>query len=573
MRRRTARSDRGVVTILFALFAVALLAMVAVVIDIGRVRIARRTSQSAADFAAMAGGQEVADATGDGPRGACVDALDYLRANLDGIPAGVSLPCDSLPVGCDTSTSAVTVTDGGTADPFEIAVTYPVSDADLADPVTGGLRITDGEPCERFGVDVRLVVEALFAGIVGIDSMPTGASAVARGTPASLRQAPNLWLLDPTGCTALSVQGGSQVVVGTTVAPGLITLDSDGSTCSSNDTTIDVGGSGSRLSALPDNTLPPGRFSLVAMTSGQRRCDDGNPVACEQVDVDAGILDPQPIRRYSRATRALVDHRFNCRTSYPDYHGVKIAGCPSANTRPAYVDNLRAALGESGAPSNFQRWSDSYKCNNPTVPPDLSGNWWVDCRDLRINNIDVNFSGGNVLFDGDVTMTGGSLRFNTANPVSTLASGCLGVVAGCAGQSAQDAAYVFFRDGDLKITGGNLEVNNSAVFLDDGDLQITGGSPPVWSAARAGPFTALALWAEKPSTRFRINGGASMHLEGVFFTPEADAFTLTGGSPVIPQKAQFISYRLAVSGGGLLTLDPEGLDLLEFAAEPAVLIR
>jgi hypothetical protein len=573
MRRRTARSDRGAVTILFAIFAVALMSMVAVVIDIGRLRSARRTTQTAADFAALAGGQEVADVSGGDPRAACQDALDYLRANLDGVPAGASLPCDSIPISCDTSTPSVTVTDGGTAYPFEIAVTYPVSDGDIADPVVGGLRVTDGEPCERFGVDVDLVVDALFAGVVGVDSMPTGASAVARGTPASLRQAPNLWLLDPTGCTALSVQGGSQVIVGTATAPGLITLDSDGSTCSSNDTTIDVGGTGSRISAIPADTTPPGRISLVAMASGQRRCDDGNPAACEQVDVDAGLLDPQPTRRYSRATRALVDHRFNCRSSYPDYHGVGIAGCSEAGTRPAYVDDLRAGLGPTGAPPGFQRWSDSYGCNNPSVPADLPGNWWVDCRDLKISNVDVNFSGGNVLFEGDVTATGGSIRFNTANPVSTLASQCLAVVTGCVGRSAQDAAFVFFRDGDLRMTGGALEVNHSAVFLDEGDIQIAGGSPPQWSAPQVGPFTALALWAEEPSTRFRINGGASMVLEGVFFTPEADAFTVTGGSPVVPQKAQFISYRLAVSGGGRLSLDPEGLNLLEFAAEPATLIR
>ena len=96
---------------------------------------------------------------------------------------------------------------------------------------------------------------------------------------------------------------------------------------------------------------------------------------------------------------------------------------------------------------------------------------------------------------------------------------------------------------------------------------------PGSSAPQTGPFSALALWAEEPSTRFRINGGASMELEGVFFTPEANAFTLTGGSPLLPQKAQFISYHLAVSGGGRLNLDPEGLNLLEFAPEPAVLIR
>jgi hypothetical protein len=66
----------------------------------------------------------------------------------------------------------------------------------------------------------------------------------------------------------------------------------------------------------------------------------------------------------------------------------------------------------------------------------------------------------------------------------------------------------------------------------------------------------LALWAEAPSSNFRINGGAAMELDGVFFTPEADSFQVSGGSPLKPQRAQFISYRLTVTGGGSLVLTP-----------------
>ena len=143
------------------------------------------------------------------------------------------------------------------------------------------------------------------------------------------------------------------------------------------------------------------------MTDGQVRCDDGNPAACEQVDVDAGMLTPQPTRRYQRATHATVDHRFNCRATYPDYHGVPIEGCPDAGTRPAYIDDLRAAIGSSGAPAGFQRWRASYGCNDPTVPASLPGNWWIDCPTFRISeNANINFSGGNIVFDGDVSMTG-----------------------------------------------------------------------------------------------------------------------------------------------------------------------
>ncbi|HEY5698165.1 MAG TPA: pilus assembly protein TadG-related protein [Acidimicrobiales bacterium] len=566
------RSDRGIVTVLFALFVVALMAMVAVVIDIGRIRNARHTSQSAADFAALAAGEELATDDGN-PRQACRDALAYLVANVDDLPTGTTLPCDSMPLGCGPTTTPTTVTDGGTAAPYTVEITYPVPDADLADPSIGGLRVADGEPCDRFGVELAKTIQALFAGVVGVTSLDTDAGAVARATPGALRQAPNLWLLDPTGCTALSVQGGSHLTVGTATAPGLITLDSDGSTCSSNAHTIDVGGSGSVVEAIPPGTSPPGRISLVAMTDGQVRCDDGNPAACEQVDVDAGRLTPQPTRRYQRATRATVDHRFNCRATYPDYHGIPIEGCPDAGTRPAYIDDLRAAIGPSGAPAGFQRWRASYGCNDPTVPASLPGNWWIDCPTFRISNANINFSGGNIVFDGDVAMTGGSLSFNTANPSAALPSACLATMAGCAASSAVDAAYAFLRTGDLKMSSGSLNANRTAIILDDGDLQIAGGAPPRWTAPRSGPLTALALWAEQASTRFRINGGASMELEGVFFTPEADAFTLTGGSPLIPQKAQFISYRLAISGGGQLSLDPEGLSLLEFAPEPAVLIR
>ncbi len=289
--------------------------------------------------------------------------------------------------------------------------------------------------------------------------------------------------------------------------------------------------------------------------------------------MSCGLLNPQPTRRYARATRSAVDHRFNCRTGYPDYHGIPILDCPAAGAQPAYVDDLRQQLGPTGAPIGYQRWRSRYSCSSPTVPASLPGNWWIDCADFRPGSSTVNFTGGNVVFDGDITMNGGSLRFNTANPTASLASACLTTVVDCVDDSAADAAFVFLRNGDLKMTGGVLDVNRAALFLDDGDIQISGGAPPRWTAPRVGPFTALALWAEEPSTRFRINGGASMELEGVFFTPEADAFTLAGGSPLIPQKAQFISYRLAVSGGGTLALDPEGLSLLEFPPEPAVLIR
>ena len=46
------------------------------------------------------------------------------------------------------------------------------------------------------------------------------------------------------------------------------------------------------------------------------------------------------------------------------------------------------------------------------------------------------------------------------------------------------------------------------------------------------------------------------YLLGVFFTPEADPLSLSGSGDWGQLDAQFISYRVAVSGGGTLTMAP-----------------
>jgi len=55
---------------------------------------------------------------------------------------------------------------------------------------------------------------------------------------------------------------------------------------------------------------------------------------------------------------------------------------------------------------------------NPSGTTSVSGNWWVDCSaELSIGNgTTVTFSGGNVVFDGGLSMTGGALNFNSPNP-------------------------------------------------------------------------------------------------------------------------------------------------------------
>jgi hypothetical protein len=64
-----------------------------------------------------------------------------------------------------------------------------------------------------------------------------------------------------------------------------------------------------------------------------------------------------------------------------------------------------------------------------------------------------------------------------------------------------------------------------------------------------------------------------MELTGIFFLPEAVPFTLNGGSPLLPQQAQFISFRAAIAGGAILTLAPLEIDPIIIPPPAPLLIR
>ena len=90
------------------------------------------------------------------------------------------------------------------------------------------------------------------------------------------------------------------------------------------------------------------------------------------------------------------------------------------------------------------------------------------------------------------------------------------------------------------------------------------GNPPTWTAPTEGPFASLAYWSDMPPTAsnaerssYVITGGSGAVLTGIFFTPEASPFKLAGGGNWGQQNAQFISYQLTVTGGGILNVAPD----------------
>jgi hypothetical protein len=568
-------TERGAALVMVSIMLLALMTSAALVVDLGIARHARRSNQAAADFAALAAGEALGNDPAPDPVVACADAVQYLIANVDGIDATVSVPCASLPNACAIATAPVTITDGGTAGNYNIAITYPVADATLADSTVAAassLRNDDGVPCERMEVGVTYNFESLFAGIVGKETFSITSDATVRQVQSSDRRVPALWLLEPHGCLALEVSGGSSVSVGTATAAGLITIDSDATTCGGTSFSIDANGAGTSITAVSGDPTQPPQISLVGMERLQASCLTGNLNACDPADVAGSTVTPQPVRRALRATRAPIDHSFNCKSTYPDYHGIPIEGC--TNGTGAYIDQLVSEVGAAGTPLGFNRWSDFYGCNNPAVPATgIAGNWHVDCVNFRLNTNNVAFNGGNVVFDGNVNLSGGSLSFNTANPTPNLPTSCLTTVVGCIAESSSDAAWVVMRTGNLTLTGGVLIAQETLIYQASGYFSIGGGSPPVWSSPIEGPFNGLSVWSELASSKYKINGGASMELAGTFFTPEATPVSISGGSPVTPQQAQFVSRELAVTGGAALTLSPNPLLAVVLPPDPPLLIR
>lgn len=578
--RRPGRCDQateeGVTVVLVALTMTALLIMVAFVLDLGFARGGARLDQKAADLAALAGGKKLS--SGD-PVGACQDIIKYLNENADRMPA---ISGSSFCNQAGQAMNATTCSPGGTlaqaapvatAGAYTVSVHYPVPNSEIADAKFGA-GINDGVPCDRMRVILTSREPSFFGRIAGSSGYTVTRSATVKTGTDQTKLAPALWLLDPTHCVALDVSGGAKVTVGTATTRGIISIDSDGSDCPTNSmqSTISASGSGTRLEAIPLTGTTKGLINLFAMATGATSC---STPACVAADVDNGRLAPQPVPSGERATRAPVDYKWNCKTGYPTFHGVVIPNCPAAGTTPKYIDLLSANVGNSGQPAGYQRWTSSYSCNVPTGITVVTGNWWIDCPSgLTIgNNVDLTFQSGNLVLDGGLKMTAGTLNVNTANPTATLTSACKPptVTTPCLASSSAEAGLFYSRAGDFDLTGGVLKMNRTMVFT-KGYVKVNGAAP-IWTAPTEGPFKGLSLWSEAASNKFSIAGGTGMSLSGTFFTPEAEPMSLTGNGDWGQQNAQFISYDLAISGGFILKMAPDADNVVTLPPKAGSLIR
>ena len=575
-RWRKGDGERGAIAVFATLVLTIMLGLAAILVDIGNRRVSDRWEQSISDMAALAAGKYMSQ---NDFNNACRDAITYINQNDKRLTSSISGStfCANITNSCSTSTAERT----GTTTVGDVTVTihHPVPASEITSYWTGAGK-SDGTACSRMRVIVQHKDKSFFGTVFGAASGNTVRTATVRPSDAT-GSPPALWLLDPHGCnpSPLNVTGGAQVTVGTTTNQGVITLDSDGtdSGCSFTQTALDVSGSGSYVYAIgpadSSGSNYTGRININALPSGSTSCSGS--VACQASAVSAGQINPQPVHG-SPATRAYIDWVYNCKKSYPTFHGLTVQDCSQTaadgGTGYPYIDQLKSFIGTSGTPTGFTKIQGSACSESGTAV--YTGNYYVNCT--RGNNGFIVKSGGSVTFNGNVVFednvtvqNGGTLNINTGNSTSSLSTGCTtpSTSLPCTTSSSQKAAFVYIR-GDVSSvfqTSGGSTVNFNHVFLygGTGAVALSSGTP-TWSAPTEGPFSNLAYWTDMPSTasnsqlgQFQITGGAGASLTGVFFTPEAQPFKLTGGGNWGQQHAQFISYDLKIDGGAILQMAPD----------------
>ena len=409
-----------------------MLGFAALLVDLGQLRATSRSEQLYVDLAALAAGKALTD----GDPNAGLQRRDHVHEHQRPEDLARDRPstfCAPITNSCNNSTAerAPSTTVGNVT----VSIHHPVPAVGDPGPAwTGPGSTTACHSAGGFGSSSRHETRRFSRAILGVSSSTTTRSATMR--PASLTGGPPaLWVLDPTGCVPLKVDGGSQVTVGTSTVQGVITVDSDGTTCSGSSTTISATGSGSLLRAIgPPSGGTTGVISLVGVGGWRDELFDGPRVIPLTWPADASLRSP------NTATSPRVPTSTGSTTARPATRRSTASRSTTVRTPPPmggtsypYIDNLKTAVGTSGEPSTGA-WTTigpgRRECSPSASVTYPVGNYYVRCT--RGNNgfvvnggVTVTFSGGNVVFEDNVTVSnGGILQFNTANTNPALPASC-----------------------------------------------------------------------------------------------------------------------------------------------------
>lgn len=350
--------DRGVVVVLIALVMVALMVIVALVIDFGFVRQTRQANKSSTDFAVTAGmhGLETPDGV-PRPWGGVCEAIEYLKVNHsdlsdltgtyhDGTGAAVSPPGDP----CASPTAAPYTTlctpnaietwawFKGTADGGRLVIDiksgYVLPDPDFPEDAAAYASDSVGDSeqggCDQLAVILRKRDPAFFGGAAGASEYGTVIRSVGRVKidPRSTETVA-LLLLEQRDCETLVTEGNNTYVlvhatpISAPTNPGLIQSNSNATGACSGSARVIEGSSacpaisnctGSGPSVVAQDAtaaVPPvkGRIGIRSV-GGVRTGFSSTPACASAVSPPAGCtVSPVPVAR-GLVTRAPVDNRY-----------------------------------------------------------------------------------------------------------------------------------------------------------------------------------------------------------------------------------------------------------------------
>lgn len=607
--RRT-RGERGAFLVIFALCITVLVLIMALVIDLAFTRADRRGGQVAVDNGVMSAAQTLARS--QDAELACLDAFSIVAATLD-IGTFVGQDCSSLPPMCAAGTSEALVASlatEGTSAGYVLTVTYPVDDdAGILDGTStiGNEGIgagDDGDRCERLGLRIVATGDSFFGGIAGSSDRTTSVYAVARLKGGTTEERPlNLLALERYSCDVFVISGQGDVVVKpmrdseNRFVPGVAAVDSDGTeSCQNNGATLRTAGQGDLVANGPceddaeSECSGEGRIPVLAPFS-DGSCDgtDDAP-GCRQGS--NGEITPNVEASPGRFTRAPIDYRYNCKSSYasePWYSGVlrqPIPGCTQASSTRPYIDELKAYVASVQSLGAAERlvagWQTPLSGNNCTVPDGTVyvGNVYFDCDRVTADGR-VRFLGGNAIFRGELRIASSTSHVTMHEPCPTpapltapLCAPALSWSAGAnlnEGQSSALAGWISVGS-NLTVSSGRLDGLFATVLFphSSGRLNVTGGDFRWEAPDGVGPFDDLAVWSEGVTTSqaHSLGGSGTINVVGTLFTGQA-TFDYAGGTEQTMDEAQFVANRLRFTGQGALSLKAAPDRNVEFPLDPS----
>jgi hypothetical protein len=537
--------------------------------------------------------------------------------------------------------------------------TLPAAQADSTDGVHG---------CDQLATVITQSRKPGLGSLATGSDLTTSVRSVGRVAIGPGGPAPAMLLLDRTGCNVLTTSGsGAYVhVYGGESAgqrrPGTIHADSDASTCSSSNPSVFNGGSADSIvayaapsatsSTMPDPGLPGLITSVAAQNAALASTTTiaNNPAnvygsaALNESDTTVGKTPPAgaPL-----VTRRVVDDRY---LGLDDpTRGVKGAIAKASNVFSMITSSATA---QANGYTVFDNTTVSDPCNltaSNMSAVNASSKVYINCTSnngyvgtapipaatvmfagavnpLNTTSLSVSLPNASHVYvvgaptkDALSVGNGGSFSMNTAGNLSG---------GQCSSAKGPSKAVLFVKAGDIKETGGLLQLCKTTVFMmgnrgdaclpstagtapnpapcggtpGDGQIAVTGGAVD-WTAPNTMDVTTdgegwptaaakaawtdpdgpedLALWDESASgpastgnPKMSMAGNGALHTVGVFMVPNAAPFTVGGGGTQTLTNAQYIASDIAVNGGAYISMKVDANSAVTMQAlKPIGLVR